>query len=79
MQALTEWNPWWTGKTIDPEILGKPRELTGNVEDLLSFREIKVLIGLRRSGKSTLLYQFVNHLLEQIPARADVYVVKYAT
>ncbi len=63
LEALADWNPWWTGGRVPPELLGRARELTARADELLSFREVKSITGLRRSGKSTLLYQFIDHLL----------------
>ncbi len=65
IEALSEWNPWWSTGRIDEELLGKKRDLTRKAEELFSYREIKTLVGMRRSGKSTLLYQFINHLLNE--------------
>ena len=63
IEALTDWNEWWTNNTIDSELVGRPRQLTQQADDLFAFKEIKIITGLRRSGKSTLLYQIVNDLL----------------
>ncbi len=63
IDALSEWNPWWSTGRIHEELLGKERDLTRKAEELFSFREIKTLVGMRRCGKSTLLYQFIHHLL----------------
>jgi predicted AAA+ superfamily ATPase len=63
IDALTEWNEWWSTKKVDLELVGRQRELSSRAEDFFSFNEIKTLTGLRRSGKSTLLYQLINHLL----------------
>ena len=72
IEALAEWNEWWSTKEIDNELVGRKREMSGNAEDFFSFKEIKTLTGLRRTGKSTMLYQLINHLLKIIkidPAR----------
>ncbi len=65
IEALSEWNPWWSSGKIDQELLGKVRDLTKRADELLSFKEIKTVVGMRRSGKSTLLYQFIEHLLKE--------------
>ncbi|MCI0479825.1 AAA family ATPase, partial [Candidatus Uhrbacteria bacterium] len=63
MESLSEWNDWWSSGRVRPEMAGKPRGLTSSLDDLLSTREIKVVTGLRRTGKSTLMFQFVDGLL----------------
>ncbi len=77
IEALADWNPWWTGKDLDPALLGKNRELTKRAEELLSFREMKILLGLRRSGKSTLFYQFIDHLLRKGTDPKDILLVNF--
>ena len=72
IESLAEWNNWWSNGKVDKELVGHERELSIRAEEILSFKEIKTLTGLRRSGKSTILYQFIEHLLtkEKIkPAR----------
>jgi len=61
-KALSFWNSWWYGEGVPDSI---PRtEYLNNLIPLLDMREIVVLMGIRRSGKSTLLYQMVEHLLK---------------
>ena len=63
IEALSEWNEWWSTKVVDSELIGRKREIIISAEDMFSFKQIKTLTGLRRSGKSTLLYQLINYLL----------------
>jgi len=65
MRSLSEWNEWWTRGEVDPDLLGKERSLSRDCDDLLSFGEIKTVLGIRRCGKSTLLYHFIDHLLKE--------------
>lgn len=61
--ALESQNPWWFGKPFDRGIERLDR-FPGIVE-YLHTREILLLVGARRTGKSTLLYQVIHSLLEK--------------
>ena len=63
-QSIIERNPWWvTGKV--PEALHGIRrtEYLENIDRRLKDRKILAVLGIRRSGKSTLLYQSISQLL----------------
>lgn len=62
LKALNDWNPWFTGQ-FPQELRGYSRDY--NILDYTQLEEIKVLEGARRVGKSTLLYQVIEHLLAQ--------------
>ena len=63
-QALRKWNPWWGKTGIDENIRGINRSMTPEVLDILNMRHIKDIIGVRRSGKTTVLYQIIEHLIK---------------
>ncbi len=54
--TLLEWNPWFENQ-VPGSLLGIERNY--DITSYLSIPEIKILEGVRRSGKSTLLYQIV--------------------
>ena len=62
--ALASWNPWWVSGEVPREQLGVPRDVLGSVYPWLERREILSLVGVRRSGKSTILYQMIQMLLD---------------
>lgn len=62
LKALYDWNPWLEGK-FPHELRGLDRDC--NILEYLKLREIKILSGARRVGKSTLLYQAIEHLVTQ--------------
>jgi hypothetical protein len=65
LSALSDWNIWWETKSVPRDLKGKER-LRDNLLSTLRFKEIKVITGVRRSGKSTLLYQLVSRLLPTV-------------
>ncbi len=60
-------NPWWKGGVLSQE-LARPykRAVFRTVMERLAHRQILILTGLRRVGKTTLLYQAIERLLEDI-------------
>jgi predicted AAA+ superfamily ATPase len=55
-QALLEWNPWLE-EDFPVSLLGIQRNY--HILSYLKIEEIKILVGARRVGKSTLLYQVI--------------------
>ena len=62
-ENLKEWNVWWTRENFD-ELSGIDRDKTSELFRLISSRHIKILAGIRRSGKSTILYQIIKKLIQ---------------
>jgi predicted AAA+ superfamily ATPase len=57
ISAIRGWNPWWIQAwTFPPTIY---RELTGKIESVSEATHIKDIIGIRRSGKSTVMAQLI--------------------
>jgi len=71
--ALERQNPWWFGKEFDTGInrlQSHPR-----LRKYMEAREILLLVGARRTGKSTLVYQIINDLLTSgTPPEAILFV-----
>ena len=62
---LDELNHWWTKKEVKKEFVPQfKRELFFKVEKDLKRRQIQVIIGLRRVGKSTIFYQLIDKLIK---------------
>ncbi|WP_300223009.1 ATP-binding protein [Methanoregula sp.] len=73
-ELLTSMNPWWVGRDFE---IGKPRPAyLAKIQRYLDTREIIVLSGVRRAGKTTLLYQTIHHLIadRDIPPRNILFV-----
>lgn len=72
MQLL---NPWWKSNSISSD-LAKPlkrKKIYKKIESLSKNRQIIILTGLRRVGKSTLLYQTLGELLKKEDASRICY------
>lgn len=67
LSILSRWNKWGTAKLAS----GYPRDVLEQIKLFLDSKEVVALIGLRRSGKSTVLYQLMD-LLENagVPQKA---------
>lgn len=62
---LSEWNPWWEDKGLIKELRGVRRPEYDLLINSTGIREITIITGVRRSGKSTLMYQMIDSLLEK--------------
>ena len=62
LKALLDWNPWLTG-VFPAELRGISRDYP--LFEYTQVEEIKILEGARRVGKSTLLYQVIERLLNE--------------
>src|SRR3989344_5368933 len=61
-ELLLDWNPWWS-KTF--EFQGIPRTNIKNITHWIKRREIISITGVRRSGKTTLLYEIISTLIKE--------------
>ena len=68
-QTLYRFNPWWEGEFESP---GIPRETyLSRLIALKDSKDITLLTGLRRVGKTTLMYQLIAHLLASTEVEAE--------
>lgn len=56
LDRLTLFNPWWRGEF---EVNAKDRDIYKAIKKFLPEKQIIALVGLRRTGKTTLLYRIV--------------------
>ncbi len=72
---LIDFNPWWSSGQVPLRLLeDKKRELYKEIQNLLSNKQIVSIIGLRRTGKTTLMYQLIDHLLNGgVPEKRIMY------
>lgn len=71
LSVLTQWNRWGSA------VLGSgyPRDTTAKILPFIDTPEIVTLSGLRRAGKTTILYQIMDHLADRgVPEEAMLHV-----
>jgi len=65
LETLKKWNPWWVSGTVPAALSGIERdEDLGALSKLISAKEMVAVTGVRRCGKSTLLFQLIGSLLK---------------
>lgn len=62
---ILHFNPWWHDGKVPSELRGKNRDIFDEIANYINVRQMVLLTGLRRVGKTTLMYQIINKLLEQ--------------
>ncbi|MFH1209822.1 MAG: ATP-binding protein [archaeon] len=63
-ELLVKWNVWWEYKKVpENKVLIIRGEILKDILKLIKTKEILVLTGVRRSGKSTFIYQTINDLI----------------
>ncbi len=70
-EILVEWNPHWKGEAESKLI---ERELLKDIGKCLERKEILGFIGVRRSGKTTLMSILINRLSSKIPPKNILFV-----
>lgn len=63
MEGFNEW--WESGRVRDVFLKSLKRPLYGKVLGYLGDRQVLLITGLRRVGKTTMVYQLIQHLLEK--------------
>lgn len=64
-EIIKRWNPWWLhGRVPESKTRIVRPETLGGIVKLLGIKEIICITGVRRCGKSTVLYQLIDHLIE---------------
>ncbi|MCL5010833.1 MAG: ATP-binding protein [Patescibacteria group bacterium] len=66
ISQLTQFNPWWTERMVPAALLGsQKRPYFDSAKKNLENKFIILLYGLRRVGKTTILYQIIQELLNK--------------
>ena len=63
-ESIRKWNPWWAESESIEKLSGVKRYITEDIKKTLKLKQIKDIIGVRRSGKTTTLYQIIKILEE---------------
>ena len=74
IEILKVWNPWWEKKELIEDLEGKRRLLYEDLIDSVNIKEITIITGVRRSGKSTLMYQMIDSLLKKVSPNQILFV-----
>lgn len=70
---IFEWNPWWSKKSF---FKGISRKKMSSVLPWIDKKEIIAIFGVRRSGKTTFLYQLIDHILQKNCKGSQVFFIK---
>ncbi len=66
LDKLSEMNEWWRAGSIRKELAPDyKRKLFSDIQKYIKKRQIVAFIGLRRTGKSTLMYQLIRQLIHE--------------
>jgi len=71
---LVEWNPWWEDMMSIDILKGIPRPSYESLLNSYKIKEITIIVGVRRSGKSTIMYQMISKLFEKIDPKQILFV-----
>lgn len=74
---LNSWNPHFINQTHNKHLSTVPRtKYLQQLKKLLDVRHVLILTGVRRAGKSTLMHQMMNYLMEEkkVPAQNILYL-----
>ncbi len=73
IEILSKFNPWWVEKNVPAELTGThKRPILDEIYKYLDKRYIILLYGLRRVGKTTILYQIIDELLKKGEEPANI-------
>lgn len=71
-ETIRQFNPWWAKKFTSPGV-HRPDYIKA-IREALALRKMAILYGLRRVGKTTIMKQFVAHILDTLPPDRIYYV-----
>lgn len=63
--SIAKWNFWWTNPEKLDEFKWIKRDILESTINLMNSPHIKDIIGVRRAGKTFLIYQIISHLIKK--------------
>ena len=75
--SLLNWNPWIVEKKVSASLRGTTREKLEYAVKLLKTPLIKDIVGVRRCGKTTFLYQIIDYLIKNLADPEDIFLVNF--
>ncbi len=73
-EIIEVWNPWLSIGEVPSSFKGKSREITGEIKRWLKEKWIKVIVGPRRAGKTTVMYQLIDFIVNENGPEKAIYV-----
>ena len=74
-ESIQRWNIWWENPQEIKKFIGTERLSLSTILTELKIPHIKDIIGVRRCGKTVLMFQIISKLIEQdIPAKNILYL-----
>lgn len=62
---LQDFNPWWRDGKVPSEFVGRRRKIFNEIIRYTEKRQMLLFTGLRRVGKTTLIYQIIDEFLKK--------------
>lgn len=75
--AIRRWNPWWATPDTIQRLAGIKRDVTHEIMKMSGLRHIKDMIGVRRSGKTTVMYQIIKTLIEEGASAKNIVLLNF--
>ena len=63
--SIRQWNPWWVDAESVKQLSGIQRTSLKSLLELAALKHIKDITGIRRSGKSTMMYQVISAMINR--------------
>src|SRR3989338_2857147 len=76
-EGVRGWNPWWADAGSVAALTGVDREIVKGILAAVSLPHVKDIIGVRRSGKTTAMYQVVKLLISGGVAPKDIVFLNF--
>jgi predicted AAA+ superfamily ATPase len=76
-ESIRSWNPWWPDAGALTKLAGVRRDITERILRSMNLRHIKDIVGIRRSGKSTVMYQVMDSLVKQGARPKDLLLLNF--